>query len=177
DDLLLGQALGGAPGDVGTGLRVGAHAGDDDAPQGVVGLAVAAAVEPVTGDPAGGGGDRGHGAQVRPGGLGPQPGGVVTGGDQEHGGGVRADAVEAEQSRGAGGNQRDDQLVKPAELGIEELGAAAELAQGQQRVVADCAARAGPQRGQAGDQAGRAVPGEPGPDVIGAGQDQRPGLA
>jgi hypothetical protein len=67
-------------------------------------------------------------------------------------------------------------LAGPAELGIEELGAAAGLAQGQQGVVADCAARARPQRGQAGDQAGRAVPGEPGPDVIGAGQDQRPGL-
>ena len=59
---------------------------------------------------------------------------------------------------------------------VEVAGAAAELAQGQQGVVADHAARAGPQRGQLGDQLCRAMPGEPGPDVVRAGQDQGPGL-
>src|SRR5262245_31776663 len=50
DDLLLGQAFFGAPVDVGAGGRVGAHPGDDDPVEGVVGLAVAAGVEPVAGD-------------------------------------------------------------------------------------------------------------------------------
>ena len=50
DDLFLGQALFAAPGDVGAGGRVGAHPGDHDPVQGVVGLAVAAWVEPVAGD-------------------------------------------------------------------------------------------------------------------------------
>jgi hypothetical protein len=44
-------------------------------------------------------------------------------------------------------------------------------------VVADHAAGARPQRGQLGDQVIRGVPGEPGPQVIGAGHDQGPGLA
>src|SRR5450755_84901 len=47
DDLRLGLTFGCAAFDVGAGGRVGAHAGEDDAPQGVVGLAVAARVEPV----------------------------------------------------------------------------------------------------------------------------------
>src|SRR4029453_4382953 len=45
DDLALGQSLGGAAGDVGLGPRVVVHADQDDAPQRVVGLAVAAAVD------------------------------------------------------------------------------------------------------------------------------------
>jgi hypothetical protein len=47
DDLALGQSLGGAAGDVGLGPRVVVHADQDDAPQRVVGLAVAAPIEPV----------------------------------------------------------------------------------------------------------------------------------
>jgi hypothetical protein len=50
--------------------------------------------------------------------------------DQEHGGGVRADAVEPEQAGGAGSDQRHGQLAQALELAIEELGAAAEFAQG-----------------------------------------------
>src|SRR3984957_3314586 len=50
DDLFLGQSFFGAPGDVGAGGRVVAHPGDDDPPQGVVGLAVAAGVEAVPAD-------------------------------------------------------------------------------------------------------------------------------
>ena len=89
---------------------------------------------PVPGDLSGGGGDRGGGAQVCPCGFGPQPPGVVPGGDEQDGGGVRSDPVEPEQSGRAGGDQRDDQLVQPLELAVQELGAAAELAQRQQRV-------------------------------------------
>jgi hypothetical protein len=77
---------------------------------------------------------------------------------------------------GARGDQRHDQLVEPAQLVIEELGAAAGLAQRQQGVIADHAARAGPERGQLGDQAARRLPGEPGADVVWPGDDQRPGL-
>src|SRR5277367_2027315 len=50
DDLFLGQSFVGAPGDVGAGGGVVAHPGDDDPPQGVVGLAVAAGIEAVTAD-------------------------------------------------------------------------------------------------------------------------------
>ena len=42
--------------------------------------------------------------------------------------------------------------------------------------VADGAARPGTQRRQLGDQGSGGVPGEPGPQVIGAGHDQGPGL-
>src|SRR5580693_10485147 len=77
DDLFLGQAFFGAAFDVGAGGGMGAHPGDRDPPQGVVGLAVAAGVEAVAGDLAGGCGDRGDRAQVRPGGLGAEPLGVV----------------------------------------------------------------------------------------------------
>jgi hypothetical protein len=92
---------------------VGAHPGDDDAPQGVVRLAVAAAVEAVPPGLAGGGGDGGDGAQVRPGGLAAQPVRVIARGDQQQGRGVRADAVKAEEAGGAGGDQRDDQVIQP----------------------------------------------------------------
>src|SRR5215472_19107373 len=47
DDLCVGQAFGGAPGEVGACGRGGAHRGDDDRRWGVVGVPVAAAVEPV----------------------------------------------------------------------------------------------------------------------------------
>ncbi len=47
DDLGFGSAFLEAAGDIGAGAGVGAHAGDDDDPEGAVGLAVAAAVEPL----------------------------------------------------------------------------------------------------------------------------------
>ena len=49
DDFLLGFPLGCAASGVGAGSPGGAHAGEHDPPQGVVGLAVTAAVEPVAG--------------------------------------------------------------------------------------------------------------------------------
>ena len=100
DDLCLGQAFGGAPFDVGAGRGVGAHPGYHDPPQGVVGLPVAGGVEAVPFGLAGGGRDRGGGAQVGPGGFGAKPFGVVPGGDQEQRGGVRADAVQGDQAGG-----------------------------------------------------------------------------
>src|SRR5258708_7289057 len=100
DDLELGQSFFRPPGDVGPGGRVRAHPRDHDPPQGVVGLTVAAAVQPV---PVLGFArvrrDGSGGAQVRPGGFGAEPVGVVAGRDEQHGGGVRADAEQAEQAR------------------------------------------------------------------------------
>src|SRR3974390_1588811 len=57
-----------------------------------------------------------------------------------------------------------------------ELGAAARLAHGPPGAGAGRAARGGPRGGQVGGRIRRAVAGEPGPDVVRAGQDQRPGL-
>jgi hypothetical protein len=112
DDLCLGQAFGGAPFDVGAGRGVGAHPGDHNAPQGVVGLPVAGGVEAVPFGLAGGGGDRGGGAQVGPGGFGAEPFGVVPGGDQEQGGGVGADTMQGEQPGGTSGDERGDELIQ-----------------------------------------------------------------
>ena len=49
DDLFLRQAFPGAPLDVDESRRMGAHPGEHDPPQGVVGLAVTAGVEAVAG--------------------------------------------------------------------------------------------------------------------------------
>ncbi|HET9895486.1 MAG TPA: hypothetical protein VFQ44_11200 [Streptosporangiaceae bacterium] len=61
---------------------------------------------------------------MRPGGLAAQSFRVVACGDEEHRGGVGADAAEAEQVRSAGGDERDDELVGAADLGIGEFDAA-----------------------------------------------------
>jgi hypothetical protein len=60
-----------------------AHADQSDAPQGVVGLAVTAAVEALAVGAARGRRDRRDAAQVREGGLPAEPLGVVAGGDQQ----------------------------------------------------------------------------------------------
>ncbi len=58
----------------------------------------------------------GGGAQVRPGGLGAQPLGVVPGGDQEQRGGVGADAVQGYQARGMTGDQGHDERAEAGDL-------------------------------------------------------------
>jgi hypothetical protein len=78
----------------------------------------------VPGGLAGGGRDRGGGAQVRPGGFGSEPFGVVPGGDQEQRGGVRADAVQGDQAGGVPGNQGHDERIEADDLAVQELGAA-----------------------------------------------------
>ena len=75
-DVELGQALLGPPLHIGPGLRVAAHPDQGDPPQGVVGVAVAAAVQPVAVGAARGRRDRGGAAPVGEGGLDPQPLGV-----------------------------------------------------------------------------------------------------
>jgi hypothetical protein len=81
DDLSGRLALAGAPGHVGLGARVGGDPGEDDPPQGGVGLPAAAAVEAVAALLAGGGVDRAGAAQRGETCLGAQPAGVVAGGD------------------------------------------------------------------------------------------------
>ena len=63
-DVQLGQALFGPPINIGPGRCVAVHTDQGDAPQGVVGAAVAAPVEPVAVGAARGGGDGGGAAQV-----------------------------------------------------------------------------------------------------------------
>ena len=87
----------------------------------MVGLAVAAGIEAVTSDFPRRCLDRGGRAQVRPGGLRAQPLRVISGGDQEQGGGVGADAVQGEQAGGTSGDERGDELIQALELGVEEL--------------------------------------------------------
>ena len=102
DDLHLRQPFFEAAFDVRPGRLVRSHAGEHDSPQGMVGLTVASGVEPkATGGLARRSRDRGDTAQVRPGGFGAQPLGMVAGGDEEDGGDVGADAVKAEQARRA----------------------------------------------------------------------------
>ena len=49
---------------------------------------------------------------MRPGSLAAQPLGVIAGRDEQQGGGVGADAVEAEQAGGTGGDERDDEVTE-----------------------------------------------------------------
>ena len=105
-DLRLALAFESAPLDVGAGARVRAHAGEHDAPQGMVGLTVAAPVESMADRLAGRGVDRGDPAEVGEGGFGGDPLGVVTGGDEQQRGGVDADTVEGEEARRGGPDER-----------------------------------------------------------------------
>jgi hypothetical protein len=52
---------------------------------------------------------------------------MIPGGDEQQGGGVGADAAEAEQARRADGDERDDQVVQPPGLCAGELHAPAAL--------------------------------------------------
>ena len=88
----------------------------------------------------------------------------------------RADSVQGEQAGGAGGHQGNDQLVQALQLAVGELRAPPQFPQRDPGRVADDVAGPGPQRRQRGGQGRGGVPGEPCPQVIGAGQDQGPGL-
>jgi hypothetical protein len=101
---------------------------------------------------------------------------MIPGGDQQQRGGVRADAVQARQARRAGSDQRDDQLIQALQPGVQEPGAAAQLTQRNPGRVAGHVPGPGPQRRDRLRQLRRAVPGEPGPQLLRPGHDQRPGL-
>jgi len=101
---------------------------------------------------------------------------VIARSDEQQGGGVGAGPVEAEQLRRADGDQRGDQVIQPLDLRAGELHAPAELAQRDADRVASRVAGAGPQCGYPGGQGCGPVPGEPGPQLVRAGQDQGAGL-
>src|SRR5450631_317111 len=109
----------------------------------MVGLAVAARVEPAADGLARGCRDGGGAAQVRPGGLGAQPFGMITGGDEQQRRGVGADPVEGEKAGSAGGGEGTDELVEALVLGAGELHAPSQLAQRDAGGVADGAAGPG----------------------------------
>jgi len=73
-------------------------------------------------------------------------------------------------------NGRDDEVIEPLELRIEEPGAPAELPQRDADRVLNGITRPGPQGRDRLRQRGRGEPGEPGPQVIRAGHEQRSGL-
>ena len=91
----------------------------------MVGLAVAARVEPVADGLAGGCRDGGGAAQVRPGGLAAQPLRVIPGRDKQQRRGVGADPVEGEKAGGPGSDEGADELVEALELAVQELRAPA----------------------------------------------------
>ena len=91
DDLGFGQAFFGPPFDIGAGAGTEPHTDDNGQVQGLVGVAVAAAVQPVAVELAGAGRDRGDSAQVGEGGLAAETLGVLAGSRQQLAGVVVAD--------------------------------------------------------------------------------------
>jgi hypothetical protein len=90
-----GFALGLPSGDVGAGAWVPGHPCHGEDVEGVVGLSVAAAVEPVAVGLARGGRERRHPAEVSEGGFVAHPIGVVTDRHQQRGAGLRPQAFTA----------------------------------------------------------------------------------
>ena len=142
-DVELGQALVGAPLHIDLGGLMAVHTDQGDAPQGMVGVAIATPVKAVTIGPPRGGGQRGHATQPREGGLAAQPPRVVPSGHQQLPSGVQANAGQGQQRwRG-----RADQL---GELDIEGVQFRLQVGQRRARVrralVADSGSRRGPGR-------------------------------
>ena len=89
------------------------HADQGDAPERAVGVAVAAAMQPVPVGPAGGHRDRRDAAQAGEGPLGPQTRpGLSPGGDQKLPGGVHADAGQGGLLRRNSRDERDELHVQ-----------------------------------------------------------------
>ena len=84
-------------------------------------MAVAGPVESVAVGAARGRRDGGGAAQVREGGFGAEPLGVVAGGDQQLAGGVDPDPGQGQQGRSNSGDQRLELAVELVELGLEVL--------------------------------------------------------
>ena len=95
------------------------HPDQRDAVQGVVGLPVTAAGQPVAAGLAGGGRDRRDAAQGGEGGLAGEPVGVEPGGDQQLRGDGWADAERGPQRRVGGGDQRVDPSGQSRDLPVE----------------------------------------------------------
>ena len=95
---------------------------------------------------------------MRPGRFAAQPLGMVAGGDQQDGGDIRADAVDAQQAGGLQCDQRREDVVEAVDLLGEILRSAAQLAQARPGWRSQRSRRAGSQRGQLGDQGVGGVP-------------------
>ena len=159
--------------DVFAGAFIAAHAGEHDPPQGMVGLAVPAAVEPVPVGLARRRVDRGDAAEVRERGFGCEPVRVVAGGDEQDRGGVDADAVELEQARRA--VARTSVSSSPSRRSASASSASDAASQGRdrelRRVHDGVAAGGGSQRrgGARPDWSTVHVP-EPFPQLVGCGE-------
>jgi hypothetical protein len=113
---------------------------------------------------------------VRPAGLAAQSPGVVSRRDEQQRRGVGPDPVAAGEPGGTGGDQGDDELAGALELAAGEHGAPSQLAQRDPGGITGDVTGAGPQRRDPGHQGSRGVLGESGPQIIGPGQEQGPGL-
>jgi len=177
DDLRLGFSFGRAAPGVGAGGRVRAQAGEHDPPQGMVGCRSPPGQcrwRVTFPDDAG----IGAAPQVGPGRLAARPPGVIPGRGEQQGRGAGADPVQGEQPGGMGGHERDDELAEAVRLAAGELCAPPRFAQRDAGgVPGGAAAGAGPRRRQPCCQRRWRMRGEAGPQVIGPGQDQGPGLA
>jgi len=109
----------GRAGDVVLGRLMAAHADQRDAPQGAVGLPVAAAVQPVPVGPAGRHRDRGGPAEPGEGRLRAEPVAVVPGGDQQLPGGLHADPGQRQERGRDGGDQRGELGVEVVDLSLQ----------------------------------------------------------
>ena len=148
DGVAAGFAFAAAARGVGLGAFVAAQADHGDAPEGLVGVAVAAAVEAVADGLPGGGCDGAGAAEGGEAGVAGEALGVVAGGDEERGGGVGSDAVGGEQGGIGGGAQGAEFAVEGGGLGGERLVASCEAAQrrlggGEQRIGGGGGAQAG----------------------------------
>ena len=129
DGVAGGFAFAGAPRGVGLGAGVVAEADHGDAPEGLVGVAVAAAVEAVAGGLPAGGLDGAGAAEGGEGCVAVEALGVVAGGDEECGGCVGSDAVGGEQGGVGGSAQGAEFAVEGGDLSAERLVAPGEAAQ------------------------------------------------
>src|SRR6266542_5746292 len=112
DDLGFGQALGGATVGVGAGASAVAEAADGDQVERAVGLAVAAAAEPVSARASGGGRDWAGAAETREGAVVRESLDVLASGDDELAGVLGGDAEQAHRPWRGGRDERGEVLVE-----------------------------------------------------------------
>ena len=116
-NLGFGQAFLGPPFDIGTGAGTEPHPDDNGQVQRLVGVAVAAAVQPVPAGLAGAGRDGGDSAQVGEGSLAAQPLGVLAGGNEQLAGMVVADREQLQEPGSGPTDEGGQPLVSQGELG------------------------------------------------------------
>src|SRR5215207_120851 len=121
DNLSSALALRGAPCDVLLGATISSHPSQTDHVQCSVGVPVAAAVEAVSNDHAGGSLDGRDPAEAGEGGLAPQPLGIIPGHDQQWRGVVGSYARKGNQLRGGSQNQPIEVRVQLGDLFGEDL--------------------------------------------------------